>query len=90
MDYPEIIFEEQCVIHSAVIAELDKLKVDRDKIRAKKASKASRILLNNRGGYLFDISCISTFTKLSTDDLLVKVAKKNGYQVVSNDVNVLL
>lgn len=87
LDYPTIVLEQtDLVIHTSVLDELDRLKTDRDK--GFKARAALRILKDNQGMYDFAADEVSGVTYV--DDILIEVAQKHGYRILTNDFNLQL
>ena len=87
LDHPLILVEQDdLVIHTSVLDELDHLKSDRD--RGFKARAALRALQDYRDHYLFDDTDTSGITY--TDDALVYVAQKQHYKILTNDINLQL
>lgn len=84
LDSPEILEQEGCAISTRVIDELDGLKNSENRKTAFKARRASSFILKRAPRILF-IDKVNL--KLSVDDNLVKIAKKQGFTIVTNDTN---
>lgn len=87
LDYPRII--ENCddiVLHISVLKELDNLKNKNQEV-GKKARKASNLIFANKNKITFNKDVIRDDY---VDDVLIYLAKKNKYIIVSNDINMLI
>lgn len=83
LDYNNIVEDENdIIIHKSVLQEIDSLKKCGNKEKEKKAKKASMAIKNNKDKIIFDTSFI--FAK-SVDMKLLKLAKRTGNTLVTND-----
>ncbi len=86
LDYPKIPEKEQIILHLSVLEELDELKRRGGEVSSK-ARKASYYLLKNKDSIVFD----SDYVEGSfTDDILLNLAKKKNYKLLTNDINLLI
>ena len=83
LDSPKILKEEDLIISIKVLKELDGLKRHTNPEIAEKARRAAIIISKQLNEMKFDM----TEENIPTDDLLLKVAKRKGYQLITNDVN---
>ena len=87
LDYPRIIENyDDIVIHISVLKELDNLKNKNQEV-GKKARKASNLIFANKNKITFNKDVIRDDY---VDDVLIYLAKKNKYIIVSNDINMLI
>lgn len=87
LDYPRIVENyDDIVLHISVLKELDNLKNKNQEI-GKKARKASNLIFNNKNKITFNKDVIKDDY---VDDILIYLAKKNRYIIVSNDINMLI
>ena len=87
LDHPLILVEQDdLVIHTSVLDELDHLKTDRE--RGFKARAALRALQDYRNRYEFDNTDTTGITY--TDDALIYVAQQQHYKILTNDINLQL
>ena len=87
LDYPRIIEEyDDIVLHISVLKELDNLKNKGQEI-SKKARKASNLIFKNKNKIIFNNEIIKDDY---VDDILIYLAKKNNYTIISNDINMLI
>lgn len=87
LDYPRIIENyDDIVLHISVLKELDNLKNKNQEV-GKKARKASNLIFNNKNKITFNKDIIKDEY---VDDILIYLAKKNKYIIVSNDINMLI
>ena len=86
LDYPKIPEKEQIILHLSVLEELDELKRRGGEVSSK-ARKASYYILKNKDSIVFD----SDYVEGSfTDDILLNLAKKKNYKLLTNDINLLI
>lgn len=87
LDYPRIVENyDDIVLHISVLKELDNLKNKNQEI-GKKARKASNLIFNNKNKITFNKDVIKDDY---VDNILIYLAKKNRYIIVSNDINMLI
>lgn len=87
LDYPRIIENyDDIVLHISVLKELDNLKNKNQEV-GKKARKASNLIFANKNKITFNKDVIRDDY---VDDVLIYLAKKNKYIIVSNDINMLI
>lgn len=87
LDYPRIVENyDDIVLHISVLKELDNLKNKNQEI-GKKARRASNIIYKNKENIIFNKDVIKDDY---VDDILIYLAKKNKYMIVSNDINMLI
>lgn len=87
LDYPRIVENyDDIVLHISVLKELDNLKNKNQEI-GKKARKASNLIFANKNKITFNKDVIRDDY---VDDVLIYLAKKNKYIIVSNDINMLI
>lgn len=87
LDYPKIVENyDDIVLHISVLKELDNLKNKNQEV-GKKARKASNLIFNNKNKITFNKDVIKDEY---VDDILIYLAKKNKYIIVSNDINMLI
>lgn len=87
LDYPRVVENyDDIVLHISVLKELDNLKNKNQEI-GKKARKASNLIFNNKNKITFNKDVIKDDY---VDDILIYLAKKNRYIIVSNDINMLI
>lgn len=87
LDYPRIIENyDDVVLHISVLKELDNLKNKNQEV-GKKARKASNLIFANKNKITFNKDVIRDDY---VDDVLIYLAKKNKYIIVSNDINMLI
>ena len=86
LKYPSILSSyEDIVIHIRVLEELDGLKKNINPEVAYEARRAS----NKIKSYIEKMNfCFDRKDKLSVDDDLIRVSNKEGYELISNDINV--
>ena len=86
LDYPKIPEKEQIILHLSVLEELVELKRRGGEVSSK-ARKASYYILKNKDSIVFD----SDYVEGSfTDDILLNLAKKKNYKLLTNDINLLI
>ena len=87
LDYTRIIENyDDIVLHISVLKELDNLKNKNQEV-GKKARKASNLIFANKNKITFNKDVIRDDY---VDDVLIYLAKKNKYIIVSNDINMLI
>lgn len=87
LDYPRIVENyDDIVLHISVLKELDNLKNKNQEV-GKKARKASNLIFANKNKITFNKDVIRDDY---VDDVLIYLAKKNKYIIVSNDINMLI
>ena len=87
LDYPKIVENyDDIVLHISVLKELDNLKNKNQEV-GKKAREASNLIFNNKNKITFNKDVIKDEY---VDDILIYLAKKNKYIIVSNDINMLI
>lgn len=87
LDYPRIIENyDDIVLYISVLKELDNLKNKNQEV-GKKARKASNLIFANKNKITFNKDVIRDDY---VDDVLIYLAKKNKYIIVSNDINMLI
>lgn len=87
LDYPKVVENyDDIVLHISVLKELDNLKNKNQEV-GKKARKASNLIFNNKNKITFNKDVIKDEY---VDDILIYLAKKNKYIIVSNDINMLI
>ena len=83
LDYPQILQEKDIVVHYSSIEELDELKTAPGE-RGYAARKAIHALEDNAGKYEV---CVNEVLGKRVDDILVFIAEKFKYTLVTNDIN---
>lgn len=87
LDYPKIVEDlEDIVLHMSVLEELDLLKNKNQEV-GKKARRASKTIFQNKEKIVFNNEPVYFEC---TDDVLIMVAKKYDYTVITNDINLLI
>jgi PhoH-like ATPase len=89
MRYPSVLnaFEGEIVISIRVLEELDGLKKNLNPEVAYEARRASHKIFEQGNKIIFELK---RNDRLSTDDDLIRLAKKNKYTLISNDLNVII
>ena len=89
MKYPSVLntYEGEIVISIRVLEELDGLKKNANPEVAYEARRASHKILQQGNKIQYELK---RNDRLSTDDDLIKIAKKKNYTLISNDLNVII
>lgn len=87
LDYPKVVEEDNIVLAIRVLEEIDELKKSSNRDLAKKARKVSRAIYLNKEKIHFKLD---QDKRLSVDNYLIKMAKRNKYELITNDINMAI
>ena len=87
LDYPKVVEEDNIVLAIRVLEEIDGLKKSSNRDLAKKARKVSRAIYLNKEKIHFKLD---QDKRLSVDNYLIKMAKRNKYELITNDINMAI
>lgn len=91
LHYPQVFqdYKDALIIHISVIEELDRLKDCNNPYIVNKAYRAIKLIMQNEDTIQFYLD-MPLEANQEPDDILIYVANKYGYQLLSNDLPVIL